>query len=64
MRTGLEYHMYLVHIKDEAWDFYALFRVESLTQRSNCVISWSLIQSPEQTNVRRSRSCRGCSERS
>ena len=49
---AIEGHMYLVHIKDEAWDFYALFRVERLTQRNNCVISWSLIQSPEQTNVR------------
>ena len=49
---AIEGHMYLVHIKDEESDFYALVRVESLTQRNNCVISWSLIQSPEPTGTR------------
>lgn len=46
---AFEGHMYAVHIKDSSWDFYALFRVESLTQRNNCVITWALIESPEST---------------
>lgn len=41
-------HMYLVHIKDALSDFYALFRLEGLTQRKECTISWRLIQPPDE----------------
>ena len=39
-------HMYLVRIKDEDSDFYALFRVESKGEY-DCAITWKLIPSPE-----------------
>jgi hypothetical protein len=41
-------HMYVVHIKRDEHDFYALFRVESIAQRDNCTITWAMISSPEQ----------------
>jgi len=40
-------HLYLVHVKDEDSDFYALFRVEALTQRESCTISWKQIPPPQ-----------------
>jgi len=39
-------HMYLMRIKDEQTDFYAMFRVEEFEQGSYCRISWTLIPSP------------------
>jgi hypothetical protein len=41
-------HMYVVRIKRENADFYALFRVEEIEQRNSCRITWSVIPSPEQ----------------
>lgn len=40
-------HMYLMRIKDEETDFYALFRVDEFEQGSYCRISWKLIPSPK-----------------
>lgn len=43
-------HMYLLHVKDERSDFYALFRVEQLEQGEQCTISWKRIPTPEPIN--------------
>ncbi len=39
-------HLYVIHVVDEASDFYALFRVESLERGDHCTISWKLIPAP------------------
>jgi hypothetical protein len=39
-------HMYLLHVKDESSDFYAMFRVERFKQNEYCTISWRLVPSP------------------
>jgi hypothetical protein len=41
-------HMYLVHTKDRASDFYTLFRVEELKPSESCTISWKIVPSPEE----------------
>ena len=40
-------HMYLIHVKDDQADFYALFRIEELVQMDHCTISWKRISTPE-----------------
>lgn len=40
-------HMYLMRLKDEETDLYAMFRVEKFVQGSYCRISWALIPSPQ-----------------
>lgn len=45
-------HMYVLHVKDDADDFYALFRVEELEQNKRCTISWRRIPSPEPPEAR------------
>lgn len=39
-------HMYVAHVVDEGSDFYALFRVDALVDRT-CTISWKLIPAPQ-----------------
>jgi hypothetical protein len=41
-------HMYVVHIKKEESDFYAMFRVDSPELSDHCTISWKIVPSPEQ----------------
>ncbi len=41
-------HMYVMHVKDSASDFYLMFRVESIERGDNYTISWQLVPSPEQ----------------
>jgi hypothetical protein len=41
-------HLYVVHIKNEVSDFYAMFRVDSLQPSDHCTISWKVVSSPEQ----------------
>ena len=41
-------HLYALHVKNDADDFYVLFRVEELEQGKRCVISWRRVPSPEQ----------------
>jgi hypothetical protein len=38
-------HIYLVRVKDEAADFYVMFRVEEFEQGRHCTISWRLVPS-------------------
>ena len=40
-------HMYVMHIKDRASDYYIMFRVESIAPKGECVLSWKLVPSPE-----------------
>lgn len=40
-------HIYLVHVKDNKSDFYALFRVENFEQHKYCTISWRLAPAPK-----------------
>jgi hypothetical protein len=40
-------HIYLVHVKDETADFYAMVRVEELEQQKHCTISWRLVPTPK-----------------
>lgn len=40
-------HMYLLHVKDEANDFYVMFRVEDFEQNKRCMISWRMIPAPK-----------------
>lgn len=43
-------HIYLVHVKDEAADFYVMFRVVEFEQGKHCTITWRrvpLAQVPE-----------------
>lgn len=46
-------HLYVIHVVDEASDFYVLFRVESLERGDNCTISWKLIPAPTPETSRR-----------
>jgi len=39
-------HMYVIHVVDDARDFYALFRVESLQRGDQVEVSWTLIPAP------------------
>jgi hypothetical protein len=39
-------HIYVIHVVDDARDFYALFRVEALERGDNCTVSWKLIPEP------------------
>ena len=41
-------HMYALHVKNDADDFYVLFRVNDLEQNKRCTISWQRVPSPEQ----------------
>jgi hypothetical protein len=45
-------HMYVVHVVDDAHDFYVLFRVESLVRGDNCTISWKRVPSPQRPPAR------------
>jgi hypothetical protein len=47
-------HIYLVHIKDETADFYAMFRVEEFEPRKLCTISWRLAPTPGPSDTRSS----------
>ncbi|MDT4967617.1 MAG: hypothetical protein QOJ64_2354 [Acidobacteriota bacterium] len=40
-------HMYVIHVVDDARDYYALFRVETLEKADRCTISWMLIPAPD-----------------
>ena len=40
-------HMYVAHVVTEVSDFYALFRVDDLAERS-CAISWKVVPSPKE----------------
>ncbi|MDQ3257776.1 MAG: hypothetical protein M3R15_28460 [Acidobacteriota bacterium] len=40
-------HMYVMQVKDNDSDFYAMFRVESLEPNGECTISWKHAPSPE-----------------
>ena len=39
-------HIYLVHTVDRNTDLYALFRVEKITQKGTCDITWKRIKPP------------------
>jgi hypothetical protein len=41
-------HIYVIHVVDDARDFYALFRVEALQRGDQCTISWKLIPAPSE----------------
>jgi len=43
-------HMYVIHVVDDAQDFYALFRVDQLLHGDSCVVSWKLIDAPSSAN--------------
>jgi hypothetical protein len=43
-------HMYVIHVVSPGADFYALYRVESLSSGDNCTISWKLIPTPQDGN--------------
>jgi hypothetical protein len=40
-------HMYVLHVKEERADYYAMFRVESLGAAGECNLSWKRVPSPE-----------------
>lgn len=40
-------HMYVVHVKDKAKDYYAMLRVEAIDAKGECTISWKNVPSPE-----------------
>jgi len=40
-------HIYAIHVVDDARDFYALFRVESLVRGDTCTISWRLVRAAD-----------------
>ncbi len=40
-------HIYVIHVKDTYFDFFALFRVEKLDRGESCTISWKRIGSPK-----------------
>lgn len=44
---AVEGHMYVVHIKNDKTDHYAMFRVEAIEPSKSCTISWKLVPSPE-----------------
>lgn len=44
----LQGHMYALHVKNDADDFYVLLRVNELEQGKHCTISWQRVPSPEQ----------------
>jgi len=48
MVKAVEGPLYVVHIKNDKTDLYAIFRVEALVPGDNCRISWKVIPSPEQ----------------
>lgn len=39
-------HIYEIHVVNSRDDFYALFRVDSLTRGDNCTISWERVPTP------------------
>jgi hypothetical protein len=39
-------HLYAIHVVNDTQDFYALFRVESVTRGDNVTISWRLVPAP------------------
>lgn len=39
-------HIYLIHVKTEIDDYYAMFRVEDFKQQAFCKISWRLLPAP------------------
>jgi hypothetical protein len=39
--------MYVLHVKEERADYYAMFRVESLGAAGECNLSWKRVPSPE-----------------
>src|SRR6266850_2858332 len=40
-------HMYVVHIRNNGAEFYAMFRVDSLDPSKRCTISWRVMRSPK-----------------
>jgi len=40
-------HMYVVHIRNNGAEFYAMFRVDSLVPSDHCTISWRVMRSPK-----------------
>jgi hypothetical protein len=40
-------HMYVAHVVTDVSDFYALFRVDDLGEKS-CAISWKVVRSPKE----------------
>lgn len=40
-------HMYVLHVKEEWADYYAMFRVESFGPAGECNLSWKRVPSPE-----------------
>lgn len=41
-------HMYVIRVVDDNYDFYALFRVETLERGDYCVVSWKMIDAPQE----------------
>jgi len=41
-------HMYVAHIVNDEDDFYALFRVDAIERGAHCVVSWKLIEAPQE----------------
>jgi hypothetical protein len=39
-------HIYVIHVVNDAADFYALFRVDSVERGDNCTITWMFISPP------------------
>jgi hypothetical protein len=39
-------HLYVIHVVDDARDFYALFRVEALERGDHCTVSWRPVTNP------------------
>lgn len=46
-------HIYVMHVVDDASDYYALFRVEALERGDNCTISWKVVPAPGATANRK-----------
>lgn len=42
-------HMYVIRVVDDTQDFYALFRVEALERGDYCVVSWKIIDAPQES---------------
>jgi hypothetical protein len=46
-------HIYVIRVVDAENDFYALFRVESLTRGDTCTISWKRIPTPQKESAQK-----------
>lgn len=40
-------HMYVMHVKDKAKDYYVMLRVEAIDAKGECTLSWKNVPSPE-----------------